>query len=293
MRQLIRKLQGTEWTIALLENSLESIVRGEKLHYSLMKYKNKDAWYADPFVLDVNDKEITLLAEEMLYSMGYARISKLVINRKTTELSKVTPLLTLPTHLSYPAILRSDKGVFVYPESGKSGKLTRYFYDNKNERLIEQEVIMEGPLADATILSLHGQEFLFCTLLPDCNGKELFIYRKESNRWHLFQKYVFDENVARMAGDFFWIGDTLYRPAQDCNKSYGNGLVIQKVELNDGKFLFTETARYYSEDYIYKDGIHTLNSFKDVVVADFVGKPRFPIAKFIINCLKRTINYKQ
>lgn len=39
----------------------------------------------------------------------------------------------------------------------------------------------------------------------------------------------FQSNVARNAGDAFYIDEQMYRPAQDCNKCYGNGIEIQKV----------------------------------------------------------------
>lgn len=289
MPKFTQKLQETEWNIAVVENSLESIVKGEPLKYRMMRYQNKDSWYADPFVLDVNDSEITLLAEEMLYSLGHARISKLVIDRGTLNLKRIIPLLTLPTHLSYPAIIREGKRIFVYPESGYSGKLTRYLYDVEKETLTELDLIMEGSLADATIYPFEGSDFLFCTKLPDCNGKELHIYKKIDNEWKLFQIYKFNENIARMGGDFFRINDEVYRPAQDCNASYGNGLVIQKVELKDGQFHFTEVSRYFSDNKIYPDGIHTLNSLKNVTVVDFCGKPRYPLGKAIITLIKKII----
>ena len=293
MPKFTQQLQETEWNIAVVDNSLESIVKGEPLRYKMMKYKNKDAWYADPFVLDVNDSEIIILAEEMLFSLGHARISKLVIDRRSMTLKDVIPLLTLSTHLSYPAIIREGKDIFVYPESGYSGKLTRYLYDIEREKLVEHDLILEGPLADATIYTFEGSEYLFCTKLPDCNGKELLVYRHDGKTWNLFQKHAFNENIARMAGDFFNVNDVIYRPAQDCNASYGNGLVIQKIELKDGKFHFAEVARYFSNNKVYPDGIHTLNSYKNVTVVDFVGKPRYPIANKLITFTKRFVNHKK
>lgn len=290
MSKFTRKLQSTKWNIAILDNSMQGIIAGDPLRYRIMEYNNKDTWYADPFILDVTDSEYHILAEEMQYSQEKARISKLIIDKKTMQLKQVTPLLSLPNHISYPAIIRKNNNVYVYPENGLSGKLTRYLYDQKQEKFIEDNIMMEGPLADATITELFGDEYLFCTKLPDCNGKHLEIYKKDgTGQYQLFQEVDFEENIARMAGDFFKVENAIYRPAQDCNKCYGNGTVIQEVSMKNGLFYFNDVRRLYSQDNIYNEGLHTLNTFKNVVVMDIVGKPRYPLARKLIKTLKKIL----
>ena len=67
---------------------------------------------------------------------------------------------------------------------------------------------------------------------------------------------VFDECIARNAGDFFEVNGVTYRPAQECNRWYGNALSIQKFE--DGAF--AEVRRI--------PGMHTLNSYQGGTVVD-------------------------
>ena len=55
-----------------------------------------------------------------------AYISKLTIDKKTKELIKTDLVLKLNTHLSYPAIIRRDNHIYIYPESGQSGRLMLY-----------------------------------------------------------------------------------------------------------------------------------------------------------------------
>lgn len=290
MSKLTRRLQSTDWNIAIIDNTLEDIINGIPLKYRVMKYNSRDTWYADPFILDVTDSEYMILAEEMQYSKGKARISKLIVDKQTMQLKCVVPLLSLPTHLSYPAIIRENDRVYVYPESGLSGKLTRYYYDQENEQLVEDCIIMDGPLADATLTNLFGDEYLFCTRLPDCNGKHLEIYKKSSDGlFKLFQNVDFSENIARMGGDFFKVGNSVYRPAQDCNKWYGNGIVIQKVELEEKGFVFSKVSRYFSTDAIYKSGLHTLNEYKGTIVVDMVGKPHYPFFHKLIKKTKKLL----
>lgn len=286
MSRITRKLQERKWNIAIVNNSLEELINGKPLKYRMMEYNNPDAWYADPFILEITNTHYHILAEEFLHSLDRARISKLIVNKQTMQLEKVVPLLTLPTHLSYPAIIRKGKEVYVYPESGESGFLKMYRYDSDNESLLEVETIIEDSLADATITNLFGADDLFCTYLPDCNGKTLHCLRKDNTGvYKEINTFSFKENTARMAGDFFKINDDIYRPAQECNESYGHGLVIQKATIKEGNINFEEVARYISTDKKYSCGIHTLNSYKGVVIVDFVGY-KYPMTANIIKRIK-------
>ena len=42
-------------------------------------------------------------------------------------------ILELPTHLSFPCILREAGNIYIYPESAYSGKLDVYEYDSTTE----------------------------------------------------------------------------------------------------------------------------------------------------------------
>ena len=53
------------------------------------------------------------------------------------------------------------------------------------------------------------------------------------------QKVKFGGKVARNAGEVFVVDGQYYRPAQDCNKNYGNGIVIQRIESVGERFLFS------------------------------------------------------
>lgn len=289
MSKFTQKLQERKWNIAIVSNTLDEITKGWALNYRMMEYHNPDAWYADPFILDITNTHYYILAEEYLHSLGRARISKLVINKQTMQLEKVIPLLTLPTHLSYPAIIRKGNEVYVYPESGESGFLKMYRYDSNKESLLETETIIEDSLADATITHLFGADDMFCTYLPDCNGKILHWLRKDNTGvYKEIKTFSFKENTARMAGDFFVVNNDVYRPAQECNESYGHGLIIQKTTVENGNISFEEVARYISTDKRYSCGIHTLNSYKGTVVVDFVGYVNPTIAKSV-NLIKKVL----
>lgn len=290
MNKILAWLRDTHWTIGFVENDIENIIKGEKPIVNWVECGYKDRWYADPFVLDVTDSQITLLVEDFYYPIKRARITKLVIDRNNNQIVSTKPILTLPTHLSYPAIIRRGGKVFIYPESGLSGKLMLYQYNPITDRVTEEKVLINESVADATYTDLFGEDLIFCTVPPDINKNELFVYRKDGNgNYQRSERIVFNDDIARMAGDFFTVDRKIYRPAQDCNKSYGNGTVIQEVKRDNGEWTFREVNRYFSDNSNYPLGIHTLNMYKGVTVVDVVGYCRPRTAK-LTNTIVKVIN---
>ena len=272
IKKIYQRLTNRLWTIGFLQNPIEDLTVGKPLRVEWMKHSYKDRWFADPFVLDVDDNNIYILAEEYYMPIHRAYIAKLTIDRNTKELIETKPILKLKTHLSYPAIIRRDGNIYIYPESGESGKLILYKYDTKTNSLSEVVELLNENVGDATYTNLFGEDLLFCTLPPLYNDEVLHIYRKnEDGEYVHSEKILFEDKIARMAGDFFRVGSKIYRPAQDCNKSYGNGLVIQEVSREGEKWLFKDVHRYYSPNKRYPLGIHTLNQYKGVMVVDAVG----------------------
>ena len=84
--------------------------------------------------------------------------------------------------------------------------------------------------------------------------------------------YVFGECIARNAGDFFECGGKVYRPAQECNRWYGNALSIQLYENGE----FKEIRRI--------PRMHTLNSYQGVTVVD---RKIFPL-KWVYRVLRKS-----
>lgn len=293
IKRILDFFRDTRWTIGFVENCIEDILNGKPLKINWVECNYKDKWYADPFFLEVTDKEIVLLVEEFYYPIKRARIAKLVIDRKTNNIVSSKPILTLPTHLSYPAILRRNEKIYIYPESGLSGKLMLYSYNPETDEVKEEKLLINEYVADATYTNLFGEDLIFCTIPPGINENKLYVYRKGTDDVYCRdEEIVFEDYVARMAGDFFELNGKIYRPAQDCNISYGNGTVIQEISHGDGKWQINEVRRFFSNHPQYPLGIHTLNMYKGVIVVDAVGywRPRTAkVTNIITNAIKSII----
>lgn len=279
------------YDLALIVPKKGTTISECKWELSMIKnpYK-KEKWFADPFILDYDDRKIVLLVEEMDYKIGRGRIARLLIDRQTNTITDVKILLDLSTHLSFPAIERIGDDIYVYPENSASGNLTLYKYIKTSETLEPVKVLINEPLTDTIIKEIEGERYIFSTKMPNPNGNQLNVYKIAGNSYTLLQEIQFADNTARGAGDWFGENGQLIRPAQDCNGYYGVGLVFQNVVLRDNRYHFEEISRIgHPRGY---DGMHTFNKFKDMCIID-LRCPVYPAVyyplKFVSDFVRRIL----
>ena len=275
--KILKKCFRTKWTIGFVEVQLVDAINPEyNLNVHWLQHDFRGRWFADPFVLEVNDTDIILLVEEYYDPIHRGRISRMIVDRKSYKIKSLNAVLTLPTHLSFPAIKRINGRFLIYPESGASGELTLYDYNVKTNICQPLMNICDGPLADAILTDVFGEQMIFATEVPQHNGDTLNVYKENPDgKYYKSNQIKFDGMVARNAGDWFKIGDSVYRPAQDCNKTYGGAVIIQKVVAKGDEFVFTDIRRISSSNMLYNEGCHTFNYYKGILVLDAKGY-RFP-----------------
>ena len=89
-----------------------------------------------------------------------------------------------------------------------------------------------------------------------------------------------DVRSSRPAGRPFLFGGNLYRPAQDCSRTYGGAITINRVtRLSLTEFYEEPVAHIEPWDRRYGTGIHTLTGDGSVTVLD--GK-RMVIAPVLV-----------
>ena len=271
------------WQIGILKTPLEQVVSGAELKYRWMANPFYDRWFADPFILSVDKNEVTLLVEDYRYKDNKGRISRIIVDMDRMAIVSCKTLLD-NHHYSFPAILRKDGNIYIYPEQSREGKLDLFEYDANKKECRFVKTLSNQPLTDAIIYD--GK--IFSTKLQEANGRKLFCsefidekggevaLEVETRNKELSPaeevEFVFDGCIARNAGDFFEVDGKIYRPAQECNRWYGNALSIQQYENGE----FTEVIRI--------PGIHTINSYQGVTIVD---KKVFPF-KWLFWLLRRS-----
>lgn len=240
-------------------------------------YKNK--WFADPFILEEDDENIQFLVEEFDYSVRRGRIARIMVDKKDNKIIECSIILDLPTHLSFPAIYRVDGEAFVHPENSASGSSYIYRYDRTEDKLVEPQLMVNEPIADAIILKDGDNYRMYATRVPDTNGCTLHEYVSNS----LFGSYnhvgedSFDKNTARMAGMFLKLADgRIIRPAQDCFGDYGKAVIMYNGHV--------ELCRLSPTSYKHA-GIHTFNTLGQTFVID-IKKYDYPILYKLIRAIK-------
>jgi hypothetical protein len=272
---IYERLIRSRWELGFIIGGLDGVFSDKSLDIQWVKNPFRDRWFADPFILDVTDQYIYLLVEEFQFSTKKGRIAKLTICRESFIIEKYDILLELPTHLSFPNILRHDGKVFVYPESCGSRRLDLYEYNEEKETLVYRKTLLEEPVWDSSILDYSGVRYLFTAKTNDF-FLDIYKWSKDIARFEYFRSIESQEKISRMAGQFFEYNGNLYCPSQDCRMNYGGAVVIKEVIIEDGNFKFINRKRLVSPHKKRSIALHTLNEYKGIVVID-VGGYDFPL----------------
>lgn len=234
----------------------------------------KEGWFADPFILSVDEQRIVILAEEYHYADGKGRLVELVVDRKSLKIKKLYVILSLDTHLSFPIIWRENGSIYVYPENGESGSLTIWEYDSSLHQLVHPRELLKEPLADSQIVKLEETYYLFAVKTvtgTQDDTKNLSIY-SASSLFGPYQEIQVISNVhneERGAGEIFMEDGRIIRPAQCCEHRYGEAVIFYELVLKDGYFEEREISRLLPDEK-KKNGmlLHTYNCKDGVGVVD-------------------------
>lgn len=291
---IIKHLLNEEnWNIGFVDNfTAKDLLWHKRLpKVSWMKHSYKDRAFADPHILDVSDNEIVVLCEELVFGHK-GIISKLVVSRKDFSLIDRKELLKLDTHLSYPAIIRKDDKVYIYPENSEAAEIKLYELDTITDRLKKVSVVVLGEVTDFTIFpnQQKGTFFALATKLHPDSEENAYLFESQCIFGPYKQVYkspvVTSRSCSRPAGDFFEVNGEIYRPAQNCVGHYGKAIKIMKVNSFD-PFEEAEQFELKPSSFRFHRGIHTLNFKENLTVIDgygylhpFVGRLICPINRF-------------
>lgn len=268
----------------------------DKVRYSKIQWISnprwKDCWYADPFLLDVTNQNIIVLAEEFEYGKCKGRLSKLHIDRIKKTIVKSQPILELPTHLSFPYIYRENGITFVLPENYQSGAYSLYILDETNNTLTNPISLVSEPLVDTQLAKIRKSYYLFGTIVePIGSPATLHIYKSKKIEGPYCEIQIIhnEKREERGCGQIFVLDDKLIRPAMSCEGGYGKEMILYELTIDNKQFNEKELFRLKPD--IYKrnsNSFHTFNMLKGVCIVDgedfnrpFFSKIYIPILYWI------------
>ncbi len=296
LSKYLDKLFFKKWIIGIQHIDIKEIIRTKSFKPDINWFhpKSFNKFYADPFLTNINGK-INILLEEFSSEVNSGKLSLMTSDSAFKQI-KYKVLLDTKSHLSYPFIYTENNITYVFPESGKIGKLSCYKFDNKNESLTFVQDILDIPLMDATILNYNEKYWIF-GILSQSGTYKLHVFYSDDLLGpytpHSGNPIKNGLNGTRSAGDFIKVDGDIYRPTQNCENRYGESITIQKViELN--KTVVSEKS--YMDISVHKNKrhysgmhtIHTINALDNIIVVDgehWAFSPIQQLRKFIIDTL--------
>ena len=278
--KLLDKTKVVVWNIGFIEKNINDVLLSKNNSIVWMKHKYNDRFFADPFILSVDDNRIIILAEEYRFWEGKGKIVKLTIDKNSKHLIKRQLLIETQYHMSYPFVYKGS----ILAEQSASNKWVQYSLDG-----VEKNTLANVGFVDGTVFDDGENEWLFATKVT--NGKQeankkLYRYKMQNGKPLLETELMIKDEyyASRPGGAFFKVGTQWYRVAQNSKQDiYGESVSICKVICcNDEsysekivKVLSSHSERNYSK------GMHTLNVENEFVVVDGFEMQVHPFQKVI------------
>lgn len=229
-----------------------------------------DGYHADPFPFREGGRTL-ILAEGYGYGDRQGYLALLDPDAATeTRLS-----VPLPGHLSYPYPIARDGALYCIPESHQARRVVLLRAAPSPERWMVERVLLDDLAGvDATPVEHGGRWWLFAADHDDQDQTKLFLYMAEAleGPWrpHPQNPVKVDCRSSRPGGRPFVHEGVLYRPAQDCSRTYGGAIVLNRVlELTPERFREEEAVRIEPvPGWPCPDGLHHFVPFGEVTVID-------------------------
>lgn len=265
--EFVRTFRHDHWNIGIADVPIRAFLEREaRPDIRWLPPPPRGKYHSDPFGL-TRDGITAIFFEEYDFRSNKGVIS--CVREEAKHLfSRPTVVINLPFHASYPFLIEHAGSVYCVPETGDGREIALYRAKDFPLQWKKEVTLVEGVRAlDSSIFEWDGMFWLFCTDEDDGPFSKLRVWfaPKLHGPWkaHPGNPVVTDVQSARPAGTPFEVGGELYRPGQDCSRTYGGAITVSRV------------ARLSTTDYReeraatvgplragpYSKGMHTLSSF--------------------------------
>lgn len=217
---------GDEWQLAIRKKGTETLIDGNGDGFLLIPSSTR-YWYADPFLFSYRGQ--TYVFVEM-----YDRTQrKGVIGFATlngTHCSKFQVCLETPYHLSYPCVFTHNNEIYMVPESYQSGEISIYKSTNFPYSWEKVSVLCGEVGVDTTPIQTESDTIFLSTFFESKT-------RRANNNLYLIladgtKKILYSNNYrVRSAGHILYHHGNQIRPAQDCEKTYGEQIIFYQIDV--------------------------------------------------------------
>jgi hypothetical protein len=281
-----------EWNIGVVAQTIEDItLRGiqEPVHWL-----KPDPWriLADPFCYRQQNNDFIVLAEKLNHWVGRGEIWVAILpDDGKLQTSDFKPFAKAAVHLSYPSQIHDGENYFLILESWESGGL--HIWRKKDNRFMHFRQLLDGPVVDPTFFWDGSLWWLLCTFNDGTENNHLYAFYSHAitDNWrpHRLNPIKVGLRGTRPGGQMFAVNDMTIRPAQDCSRTYGGGLVLnQLLTLTPDRFEEITLRHIAPQSSYYCDGIHTISGAGQFTLIDgkrwHSGIANFPRKVIVKGC---------
>jgi hypothetical protein len=265
--------ERTDWNIGVAEQPVAAFLDSSRRpNVSWLRLGSRGQCFADPFSL-IKDGQAYVFCEQF----GHRSKGELCWF-EVDRLQRSAPIggaINEPFHMSYPQVFEHEGRIYCLPETGAASEVRLYEAVDFPSRWVKAATLIEGFAAiDSTLWRQDGRWWLFCTDLE--RGHELWLCIWHATAllgpWqpHAGNPVKIDVRSARPAGPLFTADGMLYRPSQDCSRTYGGAVVLNRVlRLSTSEFKEEQvaTVQPFTQGG-FRHGIHTLSSLGELSLID-------------------------
>ena len=281
------------WNIGLVQSPVNEFLKDNKsFPVNWLPDLPPNQFRADPFVIN-RDEDVYIFFENFDYKFAQGSIAYVVLGRDRPAEAKL--VIAGYKHLSYPFLIEYEGEMYCVPESSASGDVAIYRAINFPDEWIKAATLLPA-FAGVDPTLFHYAEYWWLAATDRYDGPDYKLhlwYAKDLlGPWlpHHNNPVKMDICSARPAGTPFVFRNELYRPSQDCSKSYGNRIVLNRVRRLSPVAFEEEPASMILPDSLSPDidGTHTLCAAGQITLVD--GK-REEIALKSLAVLKYNVCY--
>jgi hypothetical protein len=263
-----------DWCIGTCPGPLERFLEpGARPDVRWLPRAARGAFFADPFAVS-RGANLYVLFEAFDYRSCKGVICGSMMNGRGSLESSRT-VFELPGHLSYPYLFEYEGDIYCIPEAAEAREVVLYRALELPHRWARVATLLPGLAAvDSTVFEHEGRWWLTAALAEEEPNSKLFIWHASDLRgpWqpHAGNPVKIDVRSARPAGTPFRHNGCLYRPAQDCSRTYGGRVLLQRVTRLTPTEFQEETAGVIEPPArsCYPEGLHTVCAVGNLVVLD-------------------------
>jgi len=287
-RRIAQRFTREEWNIGIVPLTEAQVVGGVTVTGIKWFTNPRGGWVADPMAV-ANDNRVDILCERMDLNTAKGYIA--AVRFDGHGWSTAAPAIQPGFHASYPYLVKTDGQIYCVPETCEANEVRLYRAVDFPYKWEFVDVLLPNfPAVDSTVFIHDGRWWLFATSQA-ASGHKLFAWHASNflGPWHPHgaNPIKVDVRSSRPAGPPFSVGGVLYRPAQDCSRTYGGRIVLNRIiELTPLRFA-EEDASHVEPDprEPYGRALHTLCRAGDYFVVD--GK-RWRLRLFAAKLHQRT-----